>query len=52
MLREIVERPESRLELTDIDTRSAVVDYVRGHNPLRTEPGTGVTVIRGGSSGR
>ncbi len=52
MLREIAERPESRLELTDIDTRSAVVDYVRGHNPLRIGPGTGVTVVRGGSSGR
>ena len=45
-LREIVERPESRLEMTDVDTRTAVVEYVRKHSPLRIEAGTGVTVVR------
>jgi 2',3'-cyclic-nucleotide 2'-phosphodiesterase (5'-nucleotidase family) len=45
-LREIAERPESRLEATDIDTRTAVVEYVRKHNPLQIEAGSGVTVVR------
>lgn len=46
VLREIAERPESRLEMTDIDTRTAVVEYVRKHNPLRIDAGTEVTVVR------
>jgi 2',3'-cyclic-nucleotide 2'-phosphodiesterase (5'-nucleotidase family) len=46
VLREIAERPESRLEMTDIDTRTAVVEYVRKHNPLRVDAGAGVTVVR------
>jgi hypothetical protein len=46
VLREIAERPESRLEMTDIDTRTAVVEYVRKHNPLRIDAGSGVTVVR------
>lgn len=33
-LREIAERPESRMQILDIDTRSAVLDYVRQHSPL------------------
>lgn len=46
MLREIVERPKSRLKMTNIDTRTAVVEYVRKHSPLRIDAGTGVTVVR------
>jgi 2',3'-cyclic-nucleotide 2'-phosphodiesterase (5'-nucleotidase family) len=46
VLRAIAERPESRLELTDVDTRSAVVEYVRKKSPLRIEAGTGVTLVR------
>ena len=46
VLREIAERPESRLEMTEVDTRTAVVEYVRKHSPLRIEAGTGVTVVR------
>lgn len=37
-LREIVERPESRLRLLDIDTRSAVRSYVGRNSPLRVAP--------------
>lgn len=36
-LREIVERPESRLRLLEVDTRSAVRDYIRAHSPLSVE---------------
>lgn len=46
LLRETAKRPESRLEMTNIDTRTAVVDYVRKHSPLRIEAGVGVTVVR------
>ena len=46
VLRETAGRPESRLEMTNIDTRTAVVEYVRKHSPLRIEAGTGVTVVR------
>lgn len=33
-LREIAERPESRLQILDVDTRGAVLEYVRKHSPL------------------
>ncbi len=33
-LREIAERPTSRLRILDIDTRSAVVEFIRKHSPL------------------
>jgi 2',3'-cyclic-nucleotide 2'-phosphodiesterase / 3'-nucleotidase len=46
VLRGIAERPESRLEMTDIDTRTAVVEYVRKRSPLRIDAGSGVTVVR------
>lgn len=46
LLRKIVERPESRLEMKDIDTRSAVIEYVRKHSPLRIQAGVDVTVVR------
>jgi 2',3'-cyclic-nucleotide 2'-phosphodiesterase (5'-nucleotidase family) len=46
LLRKIVERPESRLEMTDIDTRAAVIEYVRKHSPLQIDAGVGVTVVR------
>ena len=46
LLRKIVERPESRFEMTDRDTRTAVMEYVRKHSPLRIDAGTNVTVIR------
>ena len=46
VMRDIVERPESRFELTDIDTRTAVAEYVHQFSPLRIDAGTNVTVIR------
>ena len=46
LLRKIVERPESRLEMTDIDTRTAVIEYVRKHSPLQIDAGADVTVVR------
>ncbi|MCS6771549.1 MAG: bifunctional metallophosphatase/5'-nucleotidase [Kiritimatiellae bacterium] len=33
-LREIAERPESRMRLLDVDTRRAVLDYINKHSPL------------------
>lgn len=36
-LREIAERPETRLQLLDLDTRTAVIDYVKAHQPLDPE---------------
>jgi len=33
-LRRLAFLPETRLEMTDIDTRTAVIDYVRDHSPL------------------
>lgn len=33
-LREIAERPESRLKILNLDTRAAVLDYVKRHSPL------------------
>jgi 2',3'-cyclic-nucleotide 2'-phosphodiesterase/3'-nucleotidase len=45
-LRRIVHRPAARLSVTDIDTRSAVEDYIREHSPLRIEAGREVTIIR------
>lgn len=33
-LREIVARPESRMEVTKLDTRTAVADYIRKHRRL------------------
>lgn len=33
-LREIAERPESRLRIMDLDTRTAVLKYVTRHSPL------------------
>lgn len=48
--RRLALQPESRLEMTDIDTRSAVIDYVRKHSPLRLSQGNEVRVVRGVSS--
>lgn len=36
-LREIAERPESRLRILEIDTRTAVLDYLKRHSPLNAE---------------
>jgi len=49
-LRKIVERPTSRLEMTGVDTRSAVMEYVRTHSPLQIAPGTEVALRRGASA--
>ncbi len=46
-LRSVVDRPNARFELTNIDTRSAVFDYVRKHSPLDIAAGSTVTVVRG-----
>ncbi|HEY8241767.1 MAG TPA: 5'-nucleotidase C-terminal domain-containing protein, partial [Kiritimatiellia bacterium] len=32
--RRIADEPESRLELTTLDTRSVVIDYIKRHSPL------------------
>jgi 2',3'-cyclic-nucleotide 2'-phosphodiesterase (5'-nucleotidase family) len=45
-LRRLAGQPNSRLEMTEIDTRAAVVDYVRKHNPLCFEEGREVQVVR------
>ena len=45
-LRRIAGRPESRLEITEIDTRRAVADYVRKRSPLRIGAGTTVKLVR------
>jgi 2',3'-cyclic-nucleotide 2'-phosphodiesterase (5'-nucleotidase family) len=37
VLRSIAEKPESRLDLKRIDTRTAVVDYIRKNSPLTLE---------------
>lgn len=34
MLREIAERPETRLQLLEVDTRSSVIRYLEKHRPL------------------
>ncbi len=36
-LREIAERPESRMRMLDLDTRTAVIEYIRTHSPLDPE---------------
>jgi 2',3'-cyclic-nucleotide 2'-phosphodiesterase (5'-nucleotidase family) len=46
-LRRIAEQPTSRLRLTNIDTRSALVEYVRKHSPVCVSGGDGVRVVRG-----
>jgi 2',3'-cyclic-nucleotide 2'-phosphodiesterase (5'-nucleotidase family) len=43
-LREIAERPESRLQLLDVDTRTAVANFVKAHSPLTVQGLTGGTV--------
>ena len=46
LLRKIAERPNSRLDMTGIDTRSAVAEYIRKHSPLRLEADASVTMCR------
>ena len=36
-LRDIAELPETRLQLLPVDTRSAVVDYLKAHKPVTRE---------------
>jgi len=43
-LREIMERPESKLEETDKDTRDAVIKYIRGHSPLEIQAAAGAII--------
>jgi len=45
-LREIVDRPTSRLEETAVDTREAVIAYIRKHQPLKEEAGAGARIVR------
>lgn len=45
-LRQIVERPASRLEETDVDTREAVIAYIRKHQPLEEKAVEGVRIAR------
>ena len=45
-LRRFADAPVARLEMTDIDTRNAVTDYVRKHSPLALGEGTDVRVLR------
>ncbi len=45
-LRQLVDRPTSRLEETDADVREAVVAYIRAHQPLAEEPAVGARVRR------
>lgn len=45
-LREIADRPGSRLEETDVDTREAVVAYIRKHSPLNESAAAGARIVR------
>jgi 2',3'-cyclic-nucleotide 2'-phosphodiesterase (5'-nucleotidase family) len=46
-LRRLADSPTSRARMTDIDTRSALVDYIRKRSPVCVREGTGVRVARG-----
>jgi len=46
-LREIMERPASRLEETDRDTRAAVVEYIGKHSPLDIQAAPGAKIAKG-----
>ncbi|MDO9542112.1 MAG: bifunctional UDP-sugar hydrolase/5'-nucleotidase [Kiritimatiellia bacterium] len=48
-LREIMERPEARLEETDKDTREAVIKYISVHSPLDIEVAPGARIVKGRS---
>jgi len=50
VFRKLAEQPEAQLLMTDVDTRSAVTDYVRKHSPLCIAEDHSVTVVRGGES--
>ncbi len=45
ILRQIAEKPTSRLEMTGVDTRAAVMKYIQQKSPLRLEAGKEVTVV-------
>ncbi len=45
-VRRVADRPSSRLEITDIDTRSAVRDYIRKNSPLEITAEPGVQIVR------
>ena len=45
-LREIADRPFSRLEETEVDTREAVIAYIRKHQPLEMEAVAGARIVR------
>lgn len=46
-LREIMERPQARLEETDNDTRAAVVAYIGAHSPLNIKAAAGAKIVKG-----
>ncbi len=46
LVRRLAARPETRLDMTGVDTRSAVVEYIRAHRPLKITAGNDVKVIR------
>lgn len=46
-LRRLADLPTSRARMTDIDTRSALVEYVRKRSPVCAREGDGVRVVRG-----
>lgn len=45
-LREIADRPSSRLEETALDTREAVIAYIRKHSPLDVPAVEGARIVR------
>ncbi len=49
VLRRVVEQPESRFQLMEIDTRSAVEQYVRSHSPLKLTDGSEWVFVRSSS---
>ncbi len=49
-LREIAERPSSRLEETEVDTREAVIAYLRKHQPLDERAVEGARLAKGKNS--
>lgn len=45
VLRSVIEQPCARLQETDIDTRDAVVEYIKRHSPVKIEVAAGAVVV-------
>lgn len=45
-LREIIEQPLSKLKETEVDTRSAVVEYIKKHSPINERAKAGAVLVK------